>query len=227
MRGPRKKWPNHPDFPKLPALLRVDYCQKRLYSVCWKLEPHILFSMTGLSRDRGDAETEDQAKPGKQRGMIVGGKLKTKRFDRMFDWESQIRAQVREGDVEGALASLRNALRKNPQDACFRFLQGVLRHSVGMAHEALSDLEGALFWAKDKDLRARITDAIVSIENEQLELMRLLLSEDKRFRMEFAIDPVAAAEKRGFRFRPVTQKALFQILGDFSGLQGCDQPGSC
>ncbi len=145
--------------------------------------------------------------------MIVGGKVRDSASYRVFDMEVAIQAKLRDGDLEGALQALRRALRVNPQDACFRYLRGVLHHSVGMPNEALQDLESALALARKPELIVQIQQAILAVEQEQLELLNVLFSEDRYFRLEFAVNPANAAKARGFKLSRPTEQALPLLVG--------------
>jgi tetratricopeptide (TPR) repeat protein len=164
---------------------------------------------------------------GKQGTMIVGGKVRNSASYRVFDMEVAIQAKLRDGDLEGALQALRRALRVNPQDACFRYLRGVLHHSVGMPNEALQDLESALALARKPELIMQIQQAILAVEQEQLDLLNVLFAEDKMFRLEFGMDPARAAKARGFKLSQATERALPLLVGGSRVIFQPTQPGVC
>lgn len=160
--------------------------------------------------------------------MIFGGNPKDRRIHRIFDLESVIKCQVRNGDFGGALRNLQDALRVNPLDACYRYLQGVLLFNVGMPREAIAGLESALNLTRNADLKKQIHEAILFIEQDQVELLRVLVADDRFFRLEFQMNPVEAARRRGFELSNATEKALGVIVAadEFTRARHV-QNGSC
>lgn len=122
--------------------------------------------------------------------------------------ESMLRAQWKAGDTLGALRSIRRALELNPHEPGYRFMRGLLHQSVGMVKEAMSDFEAALTMADSESLRDSITAAMRGLEDWQLNVVQMLLAEDRTFRLEFSADPHAAVEKKGFALTAVGSHIL-------------------
>jgi len=129
----------------------------------------------------------------------------------LFAIETLLKAQWRTGDILGALKWVRRALRINPNEPGYYFTRGLLRQSLGMYPEAMKDFECARNVARTADMRDQASAALVALEDWQVEMVNILLAEDRAFCHAFRVDPVAATTERGFRFTPDGNKTLALI----------------
>lgn len=125
--------------------------------------------------------------------------------------ESLLRAQWRAGDMHGALKSVNMALKLNPHEPGYRYMRGLLRQSFGMLGEAMEDFEAALAVGKG-ELKEHIRSAIKSLEDWQIYLLRILLAEDRMFRLEFAMHAEKAVLGRGFALTSDAKRALVLLV---------------
>lgn len=128
--------------------------------------------------------------------------------ENLFELERILTQQWRAGDAHAGLRSVERAIWLNPRDPDHHFFRGAMRQIVGMTPQAMQDFETALRLAKDETVRSRIESAIRALEDWQAALVRLRLSEDRNFRMEFAVDARAALTRAGFVFSPATERAV-------------------
>jgi tetratricopeptide (TPR) repeat protein len=126
--------------------------------------------------------------------------------------EALLRAQWRSGDTQGAFHSVDLALRMNPHEPGYRFMRGLLRQTVGMVRDAMQDFEHALREADKPELRNAISCAMRALEDWQIWILRTLLTEDRMFRLAFAIDPGRATASRGFALTHLGQRALATLV---------------
>jgi hypothetical protein len=137
--------------------------------------------------------------------------------DSLFSIETILKAQWRSGDVQGAFKWVRRAMRLNPLEPGYYFLRGLLRQSVGMFAEAMEDFEYTHSVAKSPDLIEKSLLAAHALEEWQVIVLRMLISEDRDFRRAFIAEPVRAATARGFRFTALGERALYGIVQRESG----------
>lgn len=131
--------------------------------------------------------------------------------ENIFELERILAQQWRAGDTYAGLRFVERAIWLNPQDPHYHFCRGALRQIVGMTPQAMQDFETALRLAKDELVRARIESAIRALEDWQVALVQLRLSEDRSFRLEFALNAKAALRKAGFIFSPATERAVVAL----------------
>jgi tetratricopeptide (TPR) repeat protein len=146
----------------------------------------------------------------------------------LFAIETLLKAQWRTGDILGALKWVRRALRINPNEPGYYFTRGLLRQSLGMYPEAMQDFECAKNVARTEEMKEQASAALIALEEWQVEMVNILLVEDRAFRHAFRVDPVAATAERGFRFTPdgnktlaliaVTQSATDDNVRSFAGI---------
>lgn len=133
--------------------------------------------------------------------------------------ESLLRAQWRSGDTRGALRSVNVALRLNPHEPGYYYMRGLLRQSVGMIREAMEDLQAARELTSSPEFLDNVNAAIRALEDWQIFILRILLAEDRLFKLELSIDSELAVCRRGFCLTSTGQKALIMLATDGAGLQ--------
>lgn len=146
----------------------------------------------------------------------------------LFAIEALLKVQWRTGDIHGALKWVRRAMRINPNESGYYFTRGLLLQSLGMYREAMLDFEFAQNTAKTTEMREKSHGAIIALEEWQMELVKVLLAEDRSFRLAFLSDPVAATTAKGFRFTSFGNCALELIAARTHFREGFSAPaGIC
>jgi tetratricopeptide (TPR) repeat protein len=98
-----------------------------------------------------------------------------------------------------ALRWAKRAVRLNPKETGYRYLQALLYQSLGMYPEAMEQLELVVRMARSEALRAEAQKALEALEDSFLPLIEDLLRSDWSFRVECLRDVRSALRSRGFR----------------------------
>ena len=109
------------------------------------------------------------------------------------------RAHWRSGEYELALDDLRHLIRLNPYEPGYHFLRGGALQALGHYGEAVHAYARCL-QSDNAKLKATAATAIRELETWQEGVIAELLQSDRKFRAEYAIDPIEACKSRGFAF---------------------------
>lgn len=109
------------------------------------------------------------------------------------------RAFWRAGEYEHALDALRHLIRLNPYEPGYHYLRGGALQALGHYGEAVRAYSRCLE-ADNEKLSANAANAIRELESWEESVIAELLKSDRKFRAEYAIDPVEACRARGFAF---------------------------
>ena len=109
------------------------------------------------------------------------------------------RAHWRSGECELALDDLRHLIRLNPYEPGYHFLRGGALQALGLYGEAVHAYARCLE-SDNASLKANAATAIRELETWQEGLIAEMLKSDRKFRAEYAIDPVEACKAHGFAF---------------------------
>ncbi len=121
-----------------------------------------------------------------------------KQPDNLWAVENLLRAFCRSGDMVSALHWAKRAVRMNPRETRYRYLQALLYESLGMYSEARKQLEMVVRMARSETLRAEAKMSLDALEDSYLPLIEDLLKVDWSFRVECLRDVRTALHARGF-----------------------------
>jgi tetratricopeptide (TPR) repeat protein len=138
--------------------------------------------------------------PLEERRQVQESLLQLRRHpDHLGAVENLLRVFCRSGDMVTALRWAKRAVRLNPKETGYRYLQALLYQSLGMYPEAMEQLELVVRMARSEALRAEAQKALEALEDSFLPLIEDLLRSDWSFRVECLRDVRSALRSRGFR----------------------------
>lgn len=109
------------------------------------------------------------------------------------------RAQWRNGEFEAGLDVLRHLIRLNPYEPGYHYLRGSALQSLGHYGEAVRAYSRCLE-SDSESLRRSAATSICELEGWQETVIAGMLQTDSQFKTDYAIDPQAACQRRGFAF---------------------------